>query len=229
MKKTLLFVRERAKDEFIKNANQALKFVNNVAKEARKAGFSDSEAWKIAEIAYQKPNPTQLESRVIDVVLSTKSSFEIGGLKLSAQKVAELMEKPNLSEINNLIENAKEAQTDFNEIQFDKILNGDKIEFAPDWLTEKLESFTIYTENEGHAKTFQVFTELVKNINKLAAANHQRNFFGFLENEGLVKWENSYFVIETKSSSLERLFLLFGTTEETINKREAKGLKFSGK
>jgi arginine deiminase len=169
-----------------------------------------------------------LEQHVKGLLVGDSDSFELAGVKLSVKKVAELMELPDLSGVNALIDQANEAKVELWQIPFSKIRNDKNIELDSVWLSAKLDSFTVYAENEDQAATFFVFTELVKNINKLVENRSQKQYFEFLEMENLLKWEDTQFIIETKDSSLRRLFHLFGANEAAINRREAKGLKFSG-
>jgi hypothetical protein len=227
MKQTLLFVREKAKSAFIKNANDSLKYANNIFKEAKKAGLDDVKAWKLAEFAYCKPSPKALESEVKRLIIGQVDEIEISGIRFSVSKMNDMVTLPDLTPINAIIEQATENRTELDSVLFSKIKNDKNIEIDPDWLTSKLEKYSVYAENEGQAFTFQIFTEMVKSINKLVNNKNQKQYFEFLEMEGFVNWHESQFVIDTKPQSLSRLFHVFGVSEER-SKRPEKELKYTG-
>ncbi len=228
MKRTLLFVREKSKDSFIKTANDSLKFANNLFKESKKLGFDDETAWKVAKIAYEKPSPAELESEVKKMIVSKSDEIHISGLKLSLEKMADLIELPDISAINELIRKANEMRTDLSLIPFEQIKRDKNIELSPEYLTEKLEGFSVYAENENHVRTFQLFTQLVKIINELVTHRDQREYFEFLEIEGLAKWDVSQFVVDTHPVNIAKMFRVFGDYNPTENKRVEKDVKFSG-
>jgi hypothetical protein len=210
MEKTLLFVNERAKDSFIKTANESLKFANNLFKESKKLGFDNETAWKVAKIAYEKPSPAELESEVRNIIASLADEIKISGVKLSVKKIAELVELPDISAFNELIEQANEKRTDLSLIPFEQIKRDKNIELSQDWILNKLESFSVYAENERQAKTFQLFKQLVKSVNELVTNKNQKQIFECLEFEGLVRFEGLELVIETHPQSLNKMFSFFG-------------------
>lgn len=210
MKKTLLFVREKSKDSFIKTANDSLKFVNNLFEESKKLGFDDETAWKLVKIAYEKQSPAELESEVRNLIIGSADEIKISGLKLSIKKIAELVELPDIKPINELIEQAKEKRNDFSLIPFEQIKRDKNIELSHDWLVRRLESFSVFAENERQAQTFHLFTQLVKSVNDLVKDRTQRRIFECLEDEGLLKFEGLELRIVTEQRSLTKMFNFFG-------------------
>jgi hypothetical protein len=228
MKRTLLFVREKAKDIFIKDANGVLKFVNKVFTEAKNRGFDKETAWIIAGIAYNRPNSQILEKKVRELIVQGAGSMEISGAKLSIEKMAELIEVPDLTEINYLIEAAREKNINFSAVPFEKIKNDSNIEIENEWLTQKLEGFNIYATDERQKEVFQAFCDMVKSVNILVSSNLQRQFFESLEMEGFLKWHTDHFVINTQPGTIDRVSNLFGYSAATAKQRKIKEIMFTG-
>jgi hypothetical protein len=228
MKRTLLFVREKAKDAFIKDANSVLKFVNKVFTEAKRLNFDPVAAWIIAGIAYNRPNSQVLEKKVRELIVKGAGNMEISGAKLSIEKMAELIEVPDLTEINNLIEAARERNINFSAVPFEKIKNDSNIEIENEWLTQKLEGFNIYATDERQKEVFQAFCDMVKSVNVLVSDNLQRQFFESLEMEGFLKWHTNHFVINTQPGTIDRVCGLFGYSVTAAKQRKIKEVSFTG-
>jgi hypothetical protein len=97
--------------------------------------------------------------------------ISFGGLKLSLEKVFEILEKPAGTEelINKIINDnqVKELMMNQRNVEYVEIENGKEVVINSEYLAKITEQNTVYIDTEKKARTYKVLQSLVENINEL--------------------------------------------------------------
>jgi hypothetical protein len=94
-----------------------------------------------------------------------------GGLKLSLEKVFDIIEKPIGTDdlINKIINDnhIKELMMNQRNVEYFEIKNGDTVVINSEYLHKVTEQCTVYIETEKQAQAYKALQSIVENINEL--------------------------------------------------------------